>query len=216
MNTTFRSLINIAPTLHPKSDTGSTGSFRPLPEIPTVKGTRRLAREKALQLYSAQEVSGVPWRENFALVFPFEYRIDEPEYPNRLMSPEEIERLEADYIIEWEDDERAFAMELLDRAANNAEFTLEFIDKYSRNWETERIAHLDRVLLQLAITEFLDFPEIPPKVTINEAIEIAKKYSTERSSTFINGILDAVLNELRTTNRLHKTGRGLLDTPVKK
>jgi N utilization substance protein B len=68
---------------------------------------------------------------------------------------------------------------------------------------------LDKLILRLALCEFLHFPDIPPKVTIDEAIEIAKKYSTEKSGRFVNGILDAVLIDLRKEGRLHKKGRGL-------
>jgi N utilization substance protein B len=70
---------------------------------------------------------------------------------------------------------------------------------------------VDRLTLRMAITEFLHFEDIPPKVTINEAIEVAKSYSTEQSGTFLNGILDAVLKTLKTEGRLRKSGRGLVD-----
>jgi N utilization substance protein B len=79
------------------------------------------------------------------------------------------------------------------------------------NWDFERIAVLDRLILRLAVCEFLFFEDIPPKVTIDEAIEIAKKYSTEKSGTFINGILDGILADLRAGDRLRKSGRGLND-----
>ncbi|HET56271.1 MAG TPA: N utilization substance protein B, partial [Ignavibacteria bacterium] len=75
----------------------------------------------------------------------------------------------------------------------------------------ERIALLDRLILRLALCELLFFEEIPPKVTINEAIDLAKKFSTEDSGRFVNGILDAVLRKLKQENRLAKHGRGLLE-----
>ena len=78
------------------------------------------------------------------------------------------------------------------------------------HWEFDRIAVIDKVLLRLGITELLYFEDIPPKVSINEAIEIAKKYSTEKSGNFINGILDNFLRELVEKNQLQKTGRGLI------
>ncbi len=79
-----------------------------------------------------------------------------------------------------------------------------------KNWEVERIAIVDHVLLRLAITEFLAFDDIPPKVTINEAIEIAKRYSTHKSGQFVNGVLDGVLARLNELGRLKKAGRGLV------
>ena len=86
----------------------------------------------------------------------------------------------------------------------------EIISNHTQNWEISRIALIDRLLLVMAICEFLSFEDIPPKVSINEAIEVAKKYSTSRSGKFINGILDAVLLDLQREGRLNKSGRGLI------
>jgi len=79
------------------------------------------------------------------------------------------------------------------------------------NWEPERIAAIDMLLMKMAITEILQFPGIPVKVTLNEYIEISKLYSSPKSNTFINGILDAVVKDLRAQNKLAKTGRGLIE-----
>lgn len=77
--------------------------------------------------------------------------------------------------------------------------------------DKDRIADIDSILLKMAICELLNFPSIPEKVTINEALEIAKEYSTPKSSIFINGILDKLVKEYRTTGKLNKMGgRGLL------
>ena len=84
------------------------------------------------------------------------------------------------------------------------------ISRHARNWDLARIALIDRLLLRMAICEFLYFEHIPPKVSINETIEIAKRYSTPKSGQFINGILDAVLLELQQEGRLKKSGRGLV------
>ena len=86
----------------------------------------------------------------------------------------------------------------------------------TEHWEFHRIALIDKILLRMSLCELLHFPDIPPKVTINEAIEIAKDYSTESSGTFINGIMDAILIELKKEGMLNKTGRGLLETQGKK
>jgi N utilization substance protein B len=75
---------------------------------------------------------------------------------------------------------------------------------------------IDKVLLRIGICELIYFPDIPPKVSINETIEIAKEYSTARSGKFINGILDAILSELKETGKLNKTGRGLVDESILK
>ncbi len=79
------------------------------------------------------------------------------------------------------------------------------------NWEPERIAAIDMLLMKMAITEILTFPGIPVKVTLNEYIEISKLYSSPKSNTFINGILDAVVKDLKAQNKLGKTGRGLIE-----
>ena len=86
----------------------------------------------------------------------------------------------------------------------------ELIDKNTTNWEVERIALMDILVMQLAITEILEFPEIPIKVTLNEYIEIAKYYCTSKSSTFVNGILDNIVKEIRESGQLNKFGRGLV------
>jgi N utilization substance protein B len=86
----------------------------------------------------------------------------------------------------------------------------EMIDRNTTNWEVERIALMDILVMQLAITEILEFPEIPVKVTLNEYIEIAKYYCTSKSSTFVNGILDKVVREMRENGVFSKTGRGLV------
>lgn len=92
---------------------------------------------------------------------------------------------------------------------NETELAKEYINK-TPNWDTERIAEIDTIILKMAICEFLKFPSIPMKVTINEYLEIAKEYSTPKSSIFINGILDNLVKEFQTSNRLNKTGRGLM------
>lgn len=106
-----------------------------------------------------------------------------------------------------------FATSLFLRALDVSANADEIIERYVKNWDLSRIALVDRILLRMAITEFLAFEDIPPKVSINEAIEIAKKYSTAKSGQFINGILDAVLLDLQREGRLRKSGRGLVGLP---
>lgn len=92
---------------------------------------------------------------------------------------------------------------------NSAELEKEFVDK-TNNWDSDRIAEIDSIILKLAICELLKFPSIPVKVTINEFLELAKEYSTKKSSIFINGILDNLVKDYTTNKRLIKTGRGLM------
>jgi transcription antitermination protein NusB len=92
---------------------------------------------------------------------------------------------------------------------NETEFEKEYADK-TPNWDTERIAEIDTIILKMAICEFLKFPSIPTKVSINEYVEIAKEYSTPKSSIFINGILDVIVKELTQNKKIEKTGRGLI------
>ena len=86
----------------------------------------------------------------------------------------------------------------------------DMIESKVDNWEIERIALIDTILLKMALTEFMDFPSIPTKVTINEYIDISKMYSTPKSKVFINGVLDKLLFELLDKKKIKKTGRGLI------
>jgi N utilization substance protein B len=107
-------------------------------------------------------------------------------------------------------DDEEFLKQLFNRTlVHEHEFTSE-IDAKTPNWDTERIADMDMILIKMALTEFLYFPSIPTKVTINEYIEISKDYSTRKSSYFINGVLDKLLKEYNESGRLNKIGRGLL------
>lgn len=103
-----------------------------------------------------------------------------------------------------------FAERLFRTTLETTEEADEIIQKHANNWEIRRITVVDRSLLRMATTELLEFEEIPPKVSVDEAIEIAKKYSTPKSDTFINGVLDSVLIDLHNQGRLNKSGRGLV------
>ncbi|WP_040472089.1 transcription antitermination factor NusB [Flavobacterium antarcticum] len=107
-------------------------------------------------------------------------------------------------------DDKDFAKNLFRKTIlNEKELAKHYIDK-TPNWDTERIAELDTIVLKMAICEFLKFPSIPVKVTINEYLEVAKEYSTPKSSIFINGILDNLVKEFQANNTLLKVGRGLM------
>jgi N utilization substance protein B len=90
------------------------------------------------------------------------------------------------------------------------------IQQKAENWELDRIALIDRILMQMGITEMMNFEEIPIKVTINEYLEIAKKFSTPKSSKFINGILDSLYNDLKRGSQIQKRGRGLIEESIPK
>ncbi|MDG5492985.1 transcription antitermination factor NusB [Psychroserpens sp. SPM9] len=107
-------------------------------------------------------------------------------------------------------EDRDFGVELLKKTIlNQASFSKEISAK-TKNWDAERITQIDTVLMQMAICEFQKFPSIPVKVTINEYLEIAKEYSTPKSSNFINGILDKIIKEYTAEGQLNKIGRGLM------
>ncbi|NLP56992.1 transcription antitermination factor NusB [Lutibacter sp. B1] len=109
-----------------------------------------------------------------------------------------------------DEDDKKYVLDLFRKVVlNHTEFEKYIIDK-TPNWDAERIAEIDMILIKMAICEFLKFPSIPTRVTINEYIEIAKDYSTEKSSFFINGVLDKILKDFMASKRIEKIGRGLL------
>ncbi|MCL9769981.1 transcription antitermination factor NusB [Flavobacterium sp. HXWNR69] len=109
-----------------------------------------------------------------------------------------------------DEDDKEFVKNLFRKTVlNELELSKEYIDK-TPNWDVERIAEIDTIILKMAICELLKFPSIPTKVTINEYLEIAKEYSTPKSSIFINGILDNLVKEFTQNGKLKKSGRGLL------
>jgi transcription antitermination protein NusB len=108
-----------------------------------------------------------------------------------------------------EDDEN-FVLDLFKKVAlNHTEFAKD-IEAKTPNWDSDRIAEIDLILIKMALIEFIYFPLIPTKVSINEYLEIAKDYSTEKSSVFVNGVLDKLLREYEKANKIKKVGRGLL------
>jgi N utilization substance protein B len=145
---------------------------------------RRIIREKVLQSLYAYEIS---------------------KEPIVIIQEQQLTELKAD------PNEFKFAKTLIDHVVQHEDDLDVIIRSKVANWEFERVAVIDKIILRIGIAELLYFDDIPPKVTINEAIEISKIFSTERSGHFIIGVLDSVLNDLRKKNTLHKSGRGLLD-----
>ena len=138
---------------------------------------RRKARELVLQSTYANELSGDT--------------IDET-----------IEKLIN--LSELSEELKIFARNLFSKTMRNKDELDNYIKQKSENWEFSRIAILDRLILRIAICEFLYFEDIPSKVSISEAIEIAKKFSTKDSGSFVNGILDAILQEFTETKKINK------------
>jgi transcription antitermination protein NusB len=152
---------------------------------------RRIIREKVVQALYAHEISGDPLDHVIACV-----------------------------LVGLEDNKAAheFAKNLVAETVKHSEDIDKIIRARVANWDFKRIAILDRLILRMGICELLYFREIPPKVTMNEAIELAKLFSTERSGQFVNGVLDAVLNDIKNVGpeqlgdgAVVKAGRGLYE-----
>ncbi len=152
------------------------------------KTNRRLLREKTLQILYAYELNGEGLSDLTEFVL------------SDLTSQTDID----------------FAKQLINKTIANRDVLDEKIQAKVANWEMDRIALIDRILLRIGIAELLYFPDIPPKVTINEIIEIAKDFSTSNSNKFINGILDAIYNDLKNSGQLNKSGRGLIEKSLPK
>ena len=103
-----------------------------------------------------------------------------------------------------------FGLDLFHQTTEHKKEHLKLIEPKLKNWESERLAVVDMILIRMAVTEFLYFPSIPVKVTINEYLDIAKEYSTPKSKDFINGVLDSLMKEMKSNDQIHKTGRGLI------
>ncbi|MDZ7763888.1 MAG: transcription antitermination factor NusB [Melioribacteraceae bacterium] len=152
------------------------------------KTTRRHLREKSLQILYAYEMNG-EGLQNL------------------------IDGILADII---NPNDKEFSSKLVNSVLANYKELDDKIAERVNNWEMDRIALIDRILLRIGIAELFYFSDIPPKVSINEVIEIAKDYSTSNSGKFINGILDAILTDLKKTGKLNKAGRGLIDQKIRK
>ena len=111
---------------------------------------------------------------------------------------------------DWKEDSK-FVEDLFTYTLKNNNEYQALIAERTKNWESERIALMDTILMKMAICELMNFPSIPVKVTINEYLDLSKDYSTPKSNSFINGILDKILGDLKRTNSIKKLGRGLIE-----
>jgi N utilization substance protein B len=112
-------------------------------------------------------------------------------------------------LLKDEQDDLAFMSDLFNKTIIYRQTFEEMIDRHASNWELERIASMDMLLMEMALTEILHVPNIPVKASLNEYIDISKEYSTPNSKTFVNGVLDKIIAELKRDNRIVKSGRGL-------
>jgi len=132
------------------------------------------------------------------------------------ITKEPLDKIKKDLLTDFDDAEKLeFSKELISKVTENVKSLDISIRKKINNWEYHRVALLDKIILRMGLAEILYFPEIPPKVTINEAIDLGKDYSTANSGKFINGVLDSILHDLKKSNKLNKKGRGLLDLDKK-
>ena len=154
-------------------------------------------------LYDFVEDNCLTWTDDLPMVNTFLLKMlkhIDLNSPQSLTFPGSIENQE----------DTDFGIKLLEKVISNDSNLQEELLGKTPNWDAERIAQLDNVILKVAIAELLYFPMIPSKVTLNEYLEIAKDYSTPKSNNFVNGVLDKLVREFDQENRLNKTGRGLL------
>lgn len=155
------------------------------------------------ELFEFLEDEYLSWADDFPVINTFIYK------KLSTLAPEDSNAFD-DIDLLVSGDDRTFASALLAKIALNYETYAKEIEGKTPNWDQDRITDVDKILLIMGIGELLDFESIPPKVTLNEYLEIAKEYSTPKSSLFINGILDQLSKDFSASNRLKKAGRGLL------
>lgn len=173
-------------------------------EETTYEEDREIWRQILKKTYSSCELLGkeledlsIYWNDDAEVILSFVLktirRFEEGNKENQELLPQFKDK---------EDEE--FAYTLLKNSIYNEHEYRQMVAKHTHNWESERIAFMDTIIMQAAIAELCSFPSIPVNVTMNEFIEIAKNYSTPKSGTFINGILDAIIKDLKAENKLVK------------
>lgn len=149
------------------------------------------------ELYTILEDESLYWNDDIEIVESFVLKT--------IKRFEESKGADQELLPMFKDDtDREFAVKLLRQSLLDAKEYKELIDKYTKNWESERIALMDMVIMQIALAEIMTFPSIPISVTLNEYIDVAKSYSTAKSASFINGILDAIVKELKEDKKIIK------------
>lgn len=156
-------------------------------------------------MYTYFEERDLNWQENRTIVRSMVLKtiksID-------LGQPDQFRLL--DLSLNWEDD-KAFILTLYNHTIEEEEQNLHYIRRHLKAWDIKRLVMVDKILLQMAIAEMIYCPQIPVKVTINEFVELAKHYSSPKSRIFVNGLLDAIAQQLQAEGRILKSGRGLID-----
>jgi len=159
--------------------------------------------EMVLSIFEERDIF---WNENKPIVRSLATRsirdIEKVSQPKEFTLP--------DFSNNWDED-RVFFEEIFKATVDNDQEYSDMIAAKTKNWEVDRLALTDQIILKMAIAELLNFHSIPVKVTINEYIELSKNYSTPKSKQFVNGILDVISDDLKGDGRLKKSGRGLLD-----
>jgi N utilization substance protein B len=180
---------------------------------------RRTAREHALQALYAQQLNPETFTHTLEHVLKRLYALDyldkviaDSDKNPGMWEEKELNQLAKSFLAGiTKNGTYKFSEQLFLKTVKHQEALDEIIQEHIKNWELGRLAMMDRLILRLALTELLYFEEIPTKVSINEAIEIAKDFSTRKSGSFVNGILDAALEQLKADDQIKKTGRGLID-----
>ncbi len=148
----------------------------------------------------------INWTENKSIVRSLATKV----LKNALESDSEDFALLPELAINWEED-REFFQNIFNFTLQESEDSKEIISQKTKNWDIDRLAFTDKVIISMALAEMKHFPSIPVKVSINEYIDISKTYSTPKSKQFVNGLLDVISKELTEKGEIRKSGRGLLD-----
>lgn len=155
--------------------------------------------------YQTLEEKNIFWNDDFELVLSIVYKTL---WHIRENMNEEDDIL---YPIYKPQEDAEFARTLMRKAFIEYDKNIQLVDKFTYNWELDRISDMDKLIMSCAIAELKNFPSIPVKVTLDEYIEISKTYSSPKSGAFINGVLDKTVALLKDSNEIVKTGRGLVD-----
>jgi len=159
--------------------------------------------EVILNLFSEKDLN---WTENKSVVRSLASKV--------LKNASNPDPLEAEQLpeiaINWDED-KEFFQNIFNFTIENIDSSKELIANKTKNWDIDRLAFTDKIIISMAIAEMKNFPSIPIKVSINEYIDISKTYSTPKSKQFVNGLLDVLAKELTDSGQIRKSGRGLLD-----
>jgi len=159
--------------------------------------------EVLLNFFSEKDLN---WTENKSVVRSLASKV----LKNAANLNQENEQEMPEIAMNWDED-KEFFQNIFNFTIENGSSSKKLISQKTKNWDIDRLAFTDKVIISMAITEMKNFPSIPVKVTINEYIDISKTYSTPKSKQFVNGLLDVMSKELTESGEIRKSGRGLLD-----